>query len=63
MQDAAETVECPSCLKRFTSFDTTRNRQQVCPIIPSHLPDFDGRAKVELAALKRQTSSATPRPY
>jgi len=63
MTDAAATVECPSCLKSFSSFETTKNRAQRCPIVPSHLPDLAGRAKVETATMKRKTSSATPRPY
>lgn len=62
MEDAADSVECPKCLRKFSSFTTTRNRSQLCPIVPAHLPDFEGRAKVELAALKRN-QSATPRPY
>lgn len=62
MQDAAKTVECPSCLKLFDSFMTQRNRAQSCPVVPSHLPDQAGRAKVELAALKR-SKSGTPRPF
>lgn len=62
MQDAADSVECPKCLRKFSSFTTTRNRAQLCPIVPSHLPDHDGRARVELAQLKRN-QSATPRPF
>lgn len=63
MTDAATSVECPLCLRSFTTFSTTRNRTQVCPIVPSHLPDQAGKVKVELAALKRQRAGATLRPF
>ena len=62
MTDAATSVECPLCLRSFETFSTQRNRGQVCPIIPSHLPDQAGRAKVELAALRRR-AGGTVRPY
>lgn len=61
MQDANDSVECPKCQLKFSDFDTTRNRAQVCPIVPSHLPDQAGRARVEAAQLRRRTG--TPRPF
>ncbi len=63
MTDASTSVECPLCLRSFTTFTTQRNARQVCPIVPSHLPDQAGKAKVELALLKRQRAGATPRPF
>lgn len=61
MTDAADTVECPACLRSFKDFPTQRNRGQLHPIVPSHLADGAGLAKVELAKLKR--GSSTPRPF
>lgn len=61
MVDADTTVECPKCQRKFSSFTTTRNRAQVCPIVPGHLPDREGLARIELFELKRR--SATPRPF
>lgn len=61
MQDATDTVECPKCQRPFSSFSTVRNRTQQCPVVPGHLPDREGLARVELFELRRR--SATPRPY
>lgn len=62
MQDAEDTVECPKCLKKFSEFDTQKNRDQLCPIVPSHLPDPAGKAEVEVADLRRRKVE-TARPY
>lgn len=62
MVDAGDTVICPECTKKFSSFDTQKNRSQRCPIVPSHLPDHAGRQRVLEQRLKRHRSS-TPRPY
>lgn len=62
MEDAEGKVQCPKCLKEFSEFDTQKNRDQVCPIVPSHLPDPAGRAEVETAALRRRKTE-TARPY
>lgn len=62
MVDAEPTVVCPECLLEFTDFETQRNRQQVCPVVPGHLPDSDGQMKVQMRA-REQRDSATPRPW
>lgn len=62
MEDAEATVQCPKCLKTFSAFDTQKNRDQTCPVVPSHLPDPAGRAEVETAALRRRKNE-TARPY
>lgn len=61
MQDAGTTVVCPKCLREFTTFDEVRNREQRCPVVPSHLPDHEGVGRVALAEAKR--SIGGPRPY
>lgn len=62
MEDAEDEVVCPECLKKFTTFDVQKNRSQRCPIVPSHLPDHAGQAKVREHRLKHQRTG-TPRPY
>jgi ribosomal protein L34E len=62
MQDAGKQVECPMCGRVFNIFDTQKNRAQVCPIVPSHLPDFARMAEIEMEKAKN-TKSSTPRPY
>jgi hypothetical protein len=62
MEDAGDSVECPECLSRFSTFTTQRNRERTHPIVPSHLADRAGQLKVATARLKRG-SSTTPRPY
>lgn len=62
MQDAGASVECPKCLRSFDVFDVQKNRSQRCPIVPSHLPDFAGRLKVETEEA-RKTKNSGPRPY
>lgn len=62
MVAAGDTVICPECTKPFSSFDTQKNRSQRCPIVPSHLPDQAGRAKVQDQRLKK-TRDGGPRPY
>lgn len=62
MEDAEKTVTCPKCKLEFSEFDTQKNRDQVCPIVPSHLPDPAGRAEVETANLRRRKNE-TARPY
>lgn len=62
MVDAGLAVSCPVCGKHFTSFETQRNRAQVHPIVPSHLPDKEGQARIELDHARRRASD-TPRPY
>lgn len=47
-------------MRSFTSFPTQRSRGQLCPVVPGHLPDHAGAAKVELAKLKRGTGAARP---
>ena len=61
MEDASKTVVCPKCLREFTAFDVQMNRAQRCPVVPSHLPDFEGVGRVALAEAKRSTGG--PRPY
>lgn len=62
MEDAAGSVTCPKCRLEFNVFDVQKNRDQRCPIVPSHLPDPRGRTEVAAAELKRRKND-TPRPY
>lgn len=62
MEDAADKVQCPRCLREFGVFDTQKNRDQICPIVPSHLPDQAGLVQVQTAELRKRRND-TPRPY
>lgn len=62
MEDAGKKVRCPECGRSFDVFDVQQNRAQRCPIVPSHLPDFEGRAQIEFEKARRQ-SAGLPRPY
>lgn len=62
MIDAGKSVTCPSCEKKFDTFDTQKNRDRVHPIVPSHLPDRAGLIRVQTEEVRRRKST-TPRPY
>ena len=61
--DGAKVVACPRCLKMFSSFETQKNRDQVHPIVPSHLPDVAGANKVATEEARRKAGNGTVRPF
>lgn len=53
-------VECPACLKVLTVEATVRNRDQVCPVVPSHMADQAGVMQVALSKRARRGAAVKP---
>jgi hypothetical protein len=63
MIDAQAQVSCPLCLREFPVETTVRNRQQICPVVPSHMADQSGLMQVAVEKREQRKFGSAPRPW